>query len=117
MYLFLTETMNCDSTQPQNVVFEASTQTPTNEESDSPVFAQKGQLHKSVNHCETALTNIYKMRQNRQVICSLNIHICVSIFSYFDTFKRYYFVFLEFIDYISIVTVDILEYCPLYNVK
>lgn len=55
------------SMEATNVVFEASTQTPTNEECTSPIYSQKGHLHKSSNHCENALTNIHKMRQTQQV--------------------------------------------------
>lgn len=67
--------------QQQNVVLEASTQTPTNEDSDSPVFTKNGQMHKSANHYETALSNIYKMRQTKQVIYTFLNKISVVLFS------------------------------------
>lgn len=52
---------------PSSVLFEASTQTPTDEQCDSPLFTQKGYVLKTNNHSTTALVNIHKMRQNEQV--------------------------------------------------
>lgn len=51
-----------------SIVFEASTQTPTNEVCDSPLFTQKGYCLKTTGHSHQALTNIHKMRQHGQVL-------------------------------------------------
>lgn len=67
--------MNCEcndikesstSTNP-NVVFEASTQTPTTETCESPLFSPKGYCLKTDGHSHTALNNIHKMKQHGQV--------------------------------------------------
>lgn len=54
------------STNP-NVVFEASTQTPTAETCESPLFSPKGYCLKTNGHSYTALNNIHKMKQHGQV--------------------------------------------------
>lgn len=51
-----------------SIVFEASTQTPTNEICDSPLFTQKGYCLKTTGHSYQALTNIHRMRQHGQVL-------------------------------------------------
>lgn len=50
-----------------NIASEASTQTPTNEQCDSPMFTQKGHCLKTNGHSNLALSNIQKMRQHGQV--------------------------------------------------
>lgn len=60
------------------VVFEAATQTPTNEQCNSPLFTQKGYCLKTTGHSNQALNNIQKMRQHDQVklkFCLL--HFCI----------------------------------------
>lgn len=66
--------MKCDcddaqepSTSSTNVVFEASTQTPTTETCDSPLFSQQGYCLKTDGHSNNALNNIHKMKQHGQV--------------------------------------------------
>jgi hypothetical protein len=66
--------MNCDneelsptSAPTVNVVFEASTQTPTNEDCESPLFTQKGYCLKTAEHSHNALSNIQKMKHQGQV--------------------------------------------------
>lgn len=55
------------ATNNNNIVFEAATQTPTNEQCDSPMFSQRGYCLKTSGHSNNALINIHKMRQNDQV--------------------------------------------------
>lgn len=50
-----------------SVVFEASTQTPTNETCDSILHTQKGYCLKTTGHSYHALTNIHRMKQSGQV--------------------------------------------------
>lgn len=51
-----------------NIVFEASTQTPTTETCESsPLFSQKAYYLKTDGHSFTALNNIHKMKQHGQV--------------------------------------------------
>lgn len=50
-----------------SVVFEASTQTPTNETCDSILYTQKGYSLKTTGHSYHALTNIHRMKQTGQV--------------------------------------------------
>lgn len=50
-----------------NLVFEASTQTPTNEECASPLFSPKGYHLKTTEHPIHALGNIQKMRHQGEV--------------------------------------------------
>ncbi|CAH0549759.1 unnamed protein product [Brassicogethes aeneus] len=49
-----------------SIVFEASTQTPTNEVCDSPLFTQKGYCLNTKDHSTLALNNIQKMREHGQ---------------------------------------------------
>lgn len=63
-----------------SVVFEASTQTPTNETCDSPLFTQKGYCLNTKDHSVLALGNIYKMKEHGQV----HIHIFNSFHSTFN---------------------------------
>ena len=60
--------------QAINVVFEASTQTPTNEDCESPLFTPKGYCLRTAEHSSSALSNIQKMKQQGQVcrrlVCS-----------------------------------------------
>lgn len=60
-------TESSESTVSTNILFEASTQTPTNEHCDSPLFTPKGYCLKTNDHSNHALTNIYKMKQLGQV--------------------------------------------------
>lgn len=60
-------TASAPSSNTNSIVFEASTQTPTNEQCDSPLFSQKGYCLKTSGHSNSALINIHKMRQNDQV--------------------------------------------------
>lgn len=60
-------TEECSSSNGTNVVFEASTQTPTNEVCDSPLLTQKGYCFKTAGHSNQALTNIHRMREHGQV--------------------------------------------------
>ncbi|XP_065168992.1 kelch-like protein 17 [Atheta coriaria] len=64
---------------PSSVLFEASTQTPTDEQCDSPLFTQKGYVLKTNNHSTTALVNIHKMRQNEQ-LCDITLTIGLEQF-------------------------------------
>lgn len=57
-----------EASAPTSVVFEASTQTPTSEHCDSPMFTQKGYCLKTSGHSHLALSNIHKMRQHGQVL-------------------------------------------------
>ena len=74
---YQTSKMNCELnvSPPQTSVtagtlFEASTQTPTSEQCDSPLFTEKGYCLKTAGHSNSALRNMYKMKQNGQVrIC------------------------------------------------
>lgn len=50
-----------------SIVFEAWTQTPTNETCDSILYTQKGYCLKTSGHSYHALTNILRMKQNGQV--------------------------------------------------
>lgn len=54
--------------QQSNVVFEVSTQTPTTEMRESPLFTQRGYCLKTNGHSHTALNNIHKMKQHGHVI-------------------------------------------------
>lgn len=58
---------NEQAQETSNILFEASTQTPTNEQCDSPLFTHKGYCLKTTGHSTHALTNIYKMKQHGQV--------------------------------------------------
>lgn len=59
---------SASSTSTTGIVFEASTQTPTSENCDSPLITQKGHYSLTTSdHSNNALTNIYKMRQHGQV--------------------------------------------------
>nr|CAI5856197.1 unnamed protein product [Callosobruchus analis] len=62
-----------------SVVFEASTQTPTNETCDSPLFSQKGYSLKTSGHSLHALTNIQKMRQSGQ-LCDITLKVGLEKF-------------------------------------
>lgn len=68
-----------------SVVFEASTQTPTNETCDSLLYTQKGYCLKTSGHSYHALTNIHRMRQNGQVstFSYLKNYILLLILIYF----------------------------------
>ncbi|XP_044764254.1 kelch-like protein 17 [Coccinella septempunctata] len=65
--------------QSQSVVFEASTQTPTNEQCDSPFFTQKGYCLNTADHSNHALNNIQRMRQHGQ-LCDITLRIGVEKF-------------------------------------
>ncbi|CAH1380709.1 kelch-like protein 17 [Tenebrio molitor] len=78
--------MNCDneelsptSAPPVNVVFEASTQTPTNEDCESPLFTQKGYCLKTAEHSHNALSNIQKMKHQGQ-LCDITLKIGLERF-------------------------------------
>ncbi|XP_056633615.1 kelch-like protein 17 isoform X1 [Diorhabda sublineata] len=62
-----------------NIVFEAATQTPTNELCDSPLFTQKGYCLKTSGHSVQALTNIHKMKQHGQ-LCDITLKIGLEKF-------------------------------------
>nr|CAH7766918.1 unnamed protein product [Callosobruchus chinensis] len=62
-----------------SVVFEASTQTPTNETCNSPLFSQKGYSLKTSGHSHHALTNIQKMRQSGQ-LCDITLKVGLEKF-------------------------------------
>lgn len=68
-----------NSSAPVNVVFEASTQTPTSEECASPLFTPKGYCLKTAEHSSNALSNIQKMKYQGQV----------CIFYYFVKIKKF----------------------------
>ncbi|EFA04963.1 kelch-like protein 17 isoform X1 [Tribolium castaneum] len=77
--------MSCDNDEasrgcsPPNVVFEASTQTPTNEDCESPLFTPKGYCLKTVEHSSLALGNIQKMKQQGQ-LCDITLKIGLERF-------------------------------------
>lgn len=62
-----------------NIVFEASTQTPTNEPCDSPMFTQKGYCLKTNGHSVQALTNMQRMRQHGQVRDKICLGSCLLL--------------------------------------
>lgn len=88
--------MKCDcddiqeaSISSTNVVFEASTQTPTTETCDSPLFSQQRYCLKTDGHSYNALNNIHKMQQHGQVKTKTNEKqkkqtqsACVRLFVY-----------------------------------
>ncbi|KAF5283994.1 hypothetical protein FQR65_LT13628 [Abscondita terminalis] len=67
------------TTPTSGVVFEASTQTPTSENCDSPLVSPKGNFSLTTSdHSNNALTNIYKMRQHGQ-LCDITLHVGLEI--------------------------------------
>ncbi|CAG9861996.1 unnamed protein product [Phyllotreta striolata] len=62
-----------------SVVFEASTQTPTNELCDSPMFNQRGYCLKTAGHSAQTLMNIQKMREHGQ-LCDITLKIGLETF-------------------------------------
>ncbi|KAK4877917.1 hypothetical protein RN001_010423 [Aquatica leii] len=67
------------TTPTSSVVFEASTQTPTSENCDSPLVSPKGNYSLTTSdHSNNALTNIYKMRQHGQ-LCDITLHVGLEI--------------------------------------
>ncbi|GJQ83409.1 hypothetical protein Trydic_g14191 [Trypoxylus dichotomus] len=71
---------SCDAaTSSTNVVFEASTQTPTNEHCDSPLFTPRGYCLRTNDHSNHALMNIYKMKQHGQ-LCDVTLKVGLETF-------------------------------------
>ncbi|XP_025834257.1 kelch-like protein 17 [Agrilus planipennis] len=71
------EELTLPTTNP-SIVFEASTQTPTNETCDSPIMTAKGHFCFSTSeHSTNALTLIHKMRQRGQ-LCDVTLNIGVE---------------------------------------
>ncbi|XP_066257660.1 kelch-like protein 17 [Euwallacea similis] len=62
-----------------SIVFEASTQTPTSEGFDSPLFTNKGYCLKTTGHSTHALGNIQRMRQHGQ-LCDVVLKIGIEKF-------------------------------------
>ncbi|XP_074039485.1 kelch-like protein 17 isoform X1 [Leptinotarsa decemlineata] len=73
------DTIEKRSSPVASIVFEASTQTPTNEIYDSPLFTTKGYCLKSSGHSNQALTNIHRMRQHGQ-LCDITLKIGLDKF-------------------------------------
>ncbi|XP_030759639.1 kelch-like protein 17 isoform X1 [Sitophilus oryzae] len=62
-----------------SIVFEASTQTPTSEGLDSPLFTNKGYCLKTTGHSAQALGNIQRMRLHGQ-LCDVVLKIGIEKF-------------------------------------
>lgn len=79
-----------------SIVFEASTQTPTTEVLDEPIFTSKACSLKKSGHSVSALENIHRMRQHGQVtkVHSLARVSCFFLVS-FSEFENFLLLFLN----------------------